>query len=69
MPHSIQVAGNTFEDLEEGERYSVGKAENITIEGELLPETRTDREAPVIPWLEEMGEDGVLGCHETRPEE
>jgi hypothetical protein len=69
MPHSIQVADNVFEDLEESERYSVGRAENITIEGELLPETRTDRDAAVIPWLQEMGEDGVLGCDETRPEE
>ena len=67
MPHSIQVAENSFLGLEDKQKYVVGKAENITIEGKLVPETRTDREAPQIPWLQEMGEDGVLGVREARP--
>ena len=67
MPHSIQVAQNTFLDVQEDQKHVLGKAENITIEGELLPETRTDREAPLIPWLQEMGEDGVLHWGEARP--
>ncbi len=67
MPHRIQVAENTFLDVKDEEKYRVGKAENITIDGRLLPETRTDRPAPAIPRLQEMGEDGVLNWREARP--
>ena len=46
------------------EKYSLGKAENITIDGKLLPETRVERPAPAIPQLQEMGEDGILRWRE-----
>lgn len=74
MPHDIQVAENTFEaaggraftDAIVGEsaetpnvsKYRLGKAENITIEGTLIPETRKERGAPApILRLPEMGQD------------
>ena len=61
MPHDIQVGQNTFVDLQEKEKYVIGKAENIAIEGQLLPETRRDRgPSPTMPRLRQMGEDGVL---------
>ena len=47
MPHDIEVEGNIF--LMEGTKYekcSVGKAENIIIDGEIIPETKADRPAP-----------------------
>ncbi|NQT54215.1 right-handed parallel beta-helix repeat-containing protein [bacterium] len=62
MPHSIEVRDNVFE-MKEGVKYqpcSVGKAENITVDGKLIPETKTNRPAPPIPRLVPMGEDGVL---------
>ena len=62
MPHHVEVGGNRFE-MEEGVSYqpcSVGKAENITVDGHLVPETRADRAAPAIPRLQAMGRDGVL---------
>jgi hypothetical protein len=77
MPHDIQVAGNTFEDVgdhvfaegvlaESAEhkniaKYRLGKAENVTVEGKLVPETKAvGRPAPAILRLEDMGDDGVL---------
>ncbi|HUT33941.1 MAG TPA: right-handed parallel beta-helix repeat-containing protein [Planctomycetota bacterium] len=68
MPHSIEVKDNVFE-MKEGTKYeqcSVGKAENITIDGKLIPETKTDRPAPPIPKLQPMGEDGILRWQEKR---
>ena len=68
MPHDIEVAGNTFVELQEKEKHRVGQTENITIEGELVPETRKDRGAPPpIPWLQEMDAEGVLRWGEERP--
>ncbi|MEK7405268.1 MAG: carboxypeptidase regulatory-like domain-containing protein [Acidobacteriota bacterium] len=70
MPHDIQVAENTFLDLDAHLyfKYSLGRAENITIEGQLVPETRAGRDPPpAIPWLQEMGVDGVLNWPEWRP--
>jgi len=44
-------------------KYALGEAENITIEGKLVPETRKARGAPpIMPLLQEMGEDGVVCC-------
>jgi len=73
MPHDIEVTENTFVGPFEsglapasGEhkvsaKYQVGEAENITIDGKLLPETRQDRGAPPpVPRLHEMPEDGTL---------
>ncbi|OQW97015.1 MAG: hypothetical protein BWK77_02915 [Verrucomicrobia bacterium A1] len=42
-------------------KYVLGQAENITIEGQLVPETQKEGTVPPpIPWLQEMGEEGVL---------
>ena len=63
MPHDIEVKGNVFQMKEgvEYEKVQVGKAENIVIDGKLVPETKVERPAlPPIPRLQEMGEDGVL---------
>jgi len=63
MPHDITLEGNIFspERLREMEnakykKYKIGKAENITIDGTLLPETKTARKATplTIPRLQEM---------------
>jgi len=63
MPHDIEVAGNIF--LMEGAKYkkcSVGKAENIVIDGQLVPETRVERPAPApLPLLVPMDAEGKLG--------
>jgi len=62
MPHNIEVRNNIFQ-MGKGVKYqkcSVGKAENITVDGKLVPETKTDRPAPAMPRLEAMGRDGVL---------
>ncbi|MBM3474625.1 MAG: hypothetical protein FJX75_15280 [Armatimonadetes bacterium] len=67
MPHSIQIAENAFLDVRDEQKYRIGRAENITIGGRLLPETRADRPAPAIPRLQEMGEDGVLRRREEEP--
>jgi hypothetical protein len=84
MPHDIQVADNVFENAgdrvfaggilaESAEhaapaKYRLGRAENITIEGRLVPATQKDRGVPPpIPRLKEMGEDGVLGYREGAP--
>ena len=62
MPHDIQVAGNVFEGLKETEKHQVGKAENATIEGRLVPETLKERgPAPQLPLLIPMGVEGTLG--------
>ncbi|MBM4035043.1 MAG: right-handed parallel beta-helix repeat-containing protein [Planctomycetes bacterium] len=68
MPHSIEVKDNVFE-MKEGVKYeqcSVGKAENITVDGKLIPESKADRPVPPIPKLEPMGEEGILRWQEKR---
>lgn len=63
LPHDIEVEGNVF--LMEGAKYekcSSGKAENIVIDGQLVPETKADRPAPLpLPLLIPMGAEGKLG--------
>ena len=68
MPHNIEIKDNVFQmpDGVKYERCSVGKAENITIDGKMVPETKVDRPAPPIPRLQEMGEDGILRWREHR---
>lgn len=51
------------------QKYSPGKAENITIDGKLVLETKTEQASPVIPRLQEMGEDSVLSWQEDRRQE
>jgi hypothetical protein len=68
MPHNIEIEDNVFL-MKEGikyEKYSLGKAENITIDGRLAPETRVKRPLLPIPQLQEMGEDGILRWREDR---
>jgi len=69
MPHHVAVGSNVF-DMPEGaafEECSIGKAENVTVDGTLIPETQTDRPAPPIPRLQPMGDDGVLTWRGARP--
>lgn len=85
MPHDIQIAENTFLNDSEPAfadgvvfdsagaqraiKYSLGQAESIVIDGRLVPETQTVREAkPPLLRLEEMGTDGVLRWHEMPPQ-
>jgi len=68
MPHNIQIKDNVFL-IKEGvkyEKYSLGKAENITIDDKLVPKTRVERPPLPIPQLQEMGEDGILRWREDR---
>jgi len=68
MPHNIQIKDNVFL-IKEGvkyEKYSLGKAENITIDDKLVPKTRVERPPLPIPQLQEMGEDGILKWREDR---
>ncbi len=64
MPHDIKVEGNVFlmEDAEY-EKYSIGKAENVMIDGKLIPETRADRPAHPLPLLVPMDAEGKLGVN------
>ena len=69
MPHDIEVEGNVFlmEDAKY-EEYSVGKAENIVIDGELVPETKADRMAPPpLPLLVPMDAEEELQISEREP--
>jgi len=72
MPQDIDVRENAFLQQEDAkyEKHLVGKAENIAINGKLVPETKVERPAPsAISRLQEMGEDGVLNwCEVPRPE-
>jgi hypothetical protein len=69
MPHDVQVAGNTFVNVKAEERYQVGKAENVTIDGDVVPATRTDRgPPPPMPRLIPMDAEGRLGIG-LRPQE
>ena len=69
MPHDIEVEGNVF--LMEGakyEKYSLGKAENIVIDGTLVPETKAERPAPLpLPLLVPMDAEGELNISEREP--
>ncbi|MCY3017817.1 MAG: right-handed parallel beta-helix repeat-containing protein [Planctomycetota bacterium] len=68
MPHDIKVENNTFST--EGPPYrkcEVGKAENITLDGELLPATKAERPPPPpMPLLSPMDAEGKLRIG-TRP--
>jgi len=85
MPRDIEVAENSFlstagEGFLDGlipgsapagraAKYVVGEAENITVEGKLVPQTRKERGGRTpIPRLQEMGDDGILKLRESRPE-
>lgn len=67
--HHIQVEDNVF--LMEGakcEKYSIGKAENIVIDDELVPETKADRPAPPsFPLLVPMDLEGEIKIGERKP--
>ena len=83
IPHDIQLAENTFVDVEQklliGHAdkpykwrvyWEICQAQNITVDGKILAETRKDRKAPPpVIWLQEMSEDGVLKWREARPAE
>lgn len=65
MPHDIWVTGNLTFSAKDGtwqpSRYSIGKAENVTVDGTLVPQTRVDREPNrTLLRLESMGPAGVL---------
>ena len=66
MPHDIEIVDNVFVIRgAEYEKCSIGKAENIVIDGKLVPETRVDRPAPPpLPLLVQMDAEGKLGVHE-----
>ena len=70
MPHNIQVEGNIFrmpKDVKY-QKYSLGKAENITIDGKLVPETKAKHPAPLpLPFLTPMDAEGKLGIRKHRP--
>jgi hypothetical protein len=62
MPHTIDIRDNVFQ-VKEGvklQKCLLGKAENITIDGKLVLDTKTDRPAPAMPRLDATGKDGVL---------
>ena len=70
MPNYIQIYDNTF-IMPEGakfERYRVGKAENVFIDGELVLKTKAGRPEPkAMPLLIPMDADGKLGIGERIP--
>ncbi|HUW58581.1 MAG TPA: right-handed parallel beta-helix repeat-containing protein [Planctomycetota bacterium] len=57
MPRNIEITGNRFELDGPARPYQIGKAENVTIDGKLVEETRTDptRPTPPITRLEPVG--------------
>jgi len=69
MPNHIWIYDNTF-IMPEGakfERYRIGKAENIFIDGKLVPKTKSDRPAPkTMPLLIPMDATGKLGIGERK---
>ena len=71
MPHDIRVEGNTY--VAEGakyEKHSVGKAENVTLDGQLVPSTNAERPAPPpLPQLVPMDAEGRLGIRERKAAE
>ena len=63
MPHDIEVEGNAFLMPEgvEHEKCQLGKAENVVVDGELVPETKAQRPAPSpLPLLVPMDAEGKL---------
>lgn len=44
MPHDVVISDNVFIVVKKS--YEVGKAENVTVDGKLVPETRTERKGP-----------------------
>lgn len=70
MPHDVEVAENVFL-MPENVRYekcSLGKAENIVIDGKLAPETRTQQPSPPpLPLLVPMDADRKLGISRRKP--
>lgn len=70
MPRDVIVRDNDIV-MKEGvkyEKYSVGKAENIVVDGKLIPKTRANRPAPrTMPLLTPMGAEGKLGIGSRRP--
>ncbi|MCK4624587.1 MAG: hypothetical protein KAV00_04695 [Phycisphaerae bacterium] len=55
MPRDIDIFQNRFEKVPE--KYRIGKAENVSIDGEIVPKTKTERKGPKtkIPRLKPMG--------------
>ena len=62
MPNNIRIEGNTFQAKAgiKYSRYSIGRAENVWIDGERVESTKGGRAAPAIPRLKAMAADGVL---------
>jgi len=62
MPNNIVVEANEFEmpPAVKFTKVQVGKAENVFIDGTLVPQTKSNRPAPPLPRLQPMGEDGIL---------
>ena len=70
MPHNIHVEGNVFQMPKDVkyQKYSLGKAENVTIDGKLVPETKAKRLAPLpLPFLIPTDTERRLGIRERRP--
>ncbi len=62
MPNNIVVEANEF-DMPPAVKFTkvqVGKAENVFVDGTLVPQTKSNRPAPPLPRLQPMGEDGIL---------
>ncbi len=55
MPRDIDISKNRFEKVKK--KYDIGKSENISIDGEMVPKTKTKRKGPKtkIPRLKLMG--------------
>ena len=68
MPHDVIVRDNTFVKKGGVIGCSVGKAENIVIDGKLVAETKAQRPAPgPLPLLVQMGAEGKLGIRRRGP--
>jgi Right handed beta helix region len=67
IPHDVQVLENTFQNV--GEEYRIGSVVNIWIDGQVVLSTRKEDAPPppAIPWLQEMGDDGILRWKPARP--
>ncbi|MCK4283681.1 MAG: right-handed parallel beta-helix repeat-containing protein [Candidatus Brocadiae bacterium] len=62
MPHDVEVQGSVFVSQgAEPEKYRIGRAENIIIDGQLVPQTRSgDRAQAPMPRLVPMDAEGIL---------
>jgi parallel beta helix pectate lyase-like protein len=69
MPHDIKVEDNVFLTQDaKYETYSIGKAENIIINGRLVAKTKVRRPAPgPLPLLMPMDVEGKLGIGRRKP--